>query len=126
MTTENAETTENAAAVAAQGANVAPVKPSSKKGANPKKGAPKGQKAGCCASRRAVAQLAPIASLACNASSRGRLAATRDDGEHGPHQPEPNDPLLARGSGTSAEVDRGAERVDRLWRRQRRRKERQG
>ena len=44
MTTEHAETTENAAAVAAQGANVAPEKAPSKKGASTKKGTPKGQK----------------------------------------------------------------------------------
>jgi len=44
MTTENAATTDTAAAVAAQGAHVAPERASSKKGASPKKGAPKGQK----------------------------------------------------------------------------------
>jgi hypothetical protein len=44
MTTENAETTETAAAVAEQGANVAPEKASSKKTASRTKGAPKGQK----------------------------------------------------------------------------------
>jgi hypothetical protein len=44
MTTENAATTDTAAAVAAQGAHVAPAKGSSKKGASPKKGAPKSQK----------------------------------------------------------------------------------
>ena len=48
MTTENAQTTtstDTAAAVAAQGANVAPEKASTKKTASPKKGAPKGHKA---------------------------------------------------------------------------------
>jgi len=45
MTNLEATTTENAAAVAAQGAPVAPEKAPSKKGATPKKGAPKGQKA---------------------------------------------------------------------------------
>jgi len=45
MTNAEAITTENAAAVAEQGANVAPEKASSKKGATPKKGPPKGQKA---------------------------------------------------------------------------------
>ena len=44
MTTENAATTGTAATVAEQGANVAPEKASSKKGARTKKGAPKGQK----------------------------------------------------------------------------------
>jgi hypothetical protein len=47
MTTENAETTtsaDTAAAVAAQGANIAPEKGPSKKTTSPKKGAPKGQK----------------------------------------------------------------------------------
>jgi len=44
MTTENAETTDTAAAVAEQGANVAPEKASPKKGASTKKSAPKGQK----------------------------------------------------------------------------------
>jgi hypothetical protein len=46
MTTENAETTttDTAAAVAAQGANVAPGKASTKKTASPKKDAPKSQK----------------------------------------------------------------------------------
>jgi len=48
MTTQNAETTststDTAAAVAAQSANVAPEKASPKKGASTKKGAPKGQK----------------------------------------------------------------------------------
>jgi hypothetical protein len=42
----NAEAiTENAATIAEQGAHVAPEKASQKKGASPKKGAPKGQKA---------------------------------------------------------------------------------
>jgi hypothetical protein len=45
MNTENAETTENAAAVAEHGATVVPEKASSKKAATPKKGAPTGQKA---------------------------------------------------------------------------------
>ena len=46
MTTQNAETTstDSGAAVAAQGANVAPEKASPKKGASTKKSAPKGQK----------------------------------------------------------------------------------
>jgi len=44
MTTENAETSDTAAAVAELGANVAPEKASSKKGASKKPGAPKGQK----------------------------------------------------------------------------------
>ncbi|MGD0438812.1 MAG: DUF3489 domain-containing protein [Bryobacteraceae bacterium] len=44
MTTENIETTETAAAGAAQGADVAPQKASPKKGASAKKAAPKGQK----------------------------------------------------------------------------------
>jgi hypothetical protein len=44
MTTENAATTNTAAPVAAQGANVAPEKSSSTKGASPKKDATKGQK----------------------------------------------------------------------------------
>ena len=45
MTNAEATTTENAATVAEQGAHAAPEKTSSKKGASPKKGAPKGQKA---------------------------------------------------------------------------------
>jgi Protein of unknown function (DUF3489) len=45
MTNAEATITENAATVAEQGAHVAPEKTSSKKGATPKKGAPKGQKA---------------------------------------------------------------------------------
>lgn len=45
MTNAEATVTENAAAVAEQGAHVAPEKASSKKGATQKKGAPKGQKA---------------------------------------------------------------------------------
>ena len=44
MTTENVATTDTAAAVAEQGATVAPEKASSKKAASTKKGAPKGQK----------------------------------------------------------------------------------
>jgi Protein of unknown function (DUF3489) len=44
MTNAEASTTENAAAVAEQGAHVAPKKTSSKKGASLKQGAPKGQK----------------------------------------------------------------------------------
>lgn len=44
MTNAEATITENAAAVAEQGAHVAPEKTSSKKGASQKKGAPKGQK----------------------------------------------------------------------------------
>jgi hypothetical protein len=46
MTNAEATITENAATVAEQGAHVAPEKASSKKGASPKKGAPKGQKVG--------------------------------------------------------------------------------
>ena len=45
MTNAEGTITENAAAVAEQGAYVAPEKASSKKGASQKKGAPKGQKA---------------------------------------------------------------------------------
>jgi hypothetical protein len=45
MTNAEASTTEHSAAVAPQGANVAPTKPASKKAASRKKGAPKGQKA---------------------------------------------------------------------------------
>ena len=45
MTTQNAGTTDTAAAVAEQGATVAPEKASSKKQASQRKGAPKGQKA---------------------------------------------------------------------------------
>ena len=44
MTTENAASTDTSAAVAAQGAHVAPGKGTSKKGASTKKGAPKSQK----------------------------------------------------------------------------------
>jgi hypothetical protein len=44
MTNAEATITENAATAAEQGAHVAPEKASSKKGASPKKGAPKGQK----------------------------------------------------------------------------------
>ena len=44
MTTENAATTDTPAAVAEQGATVAPEKASSKKAASAKKGAPKRQK----------------------------------------------------------------------------------
>jgi hypothetical protein len=44
MTNAEATITENASAVAEQGAHVAPKEPSSKKGASQKKGAPKGQK----------------------------------------------------------------------------------
>jgi hypothetical protein len=44
MTNAEATITENAASVAEQGAHVAPEKASSKKGASPKKGAPKGHK----------------------------------------------------------------------------------
>jgi Protein of unknown function (DUF3489) len=45
MTNAEATNTENAAAVAEQGAHVAPEKAPSKKGASPKKGAPTSQKA---------------------------------------------------------------------------------
>ena len=45
MTNAEATTTEKAATVAEQGAHVAPEKPSLKKGASPKKVAPKGQRA---------------------------------------------------------------------------------
>src|SRR5689334_3383475 len=45
MKTVEATTTENTATVAEQGANVAPEKASSKKGATQKKGAPMGRKA---------------------------------------------------------------------------------
>jgi hypothetical protein len=44
MTNAEATITENAATVAEQGAHVAPERASSKKGASPKKGTPKGQK----------------------------------------------------------------------------------
>ena len=55
MTTENTETNDTAAVVAEQGANVAPEKPSSKKGASTKKGAPKGQKGAKGAKSKATA-----------------------------------------------------------------------
>ena len=45
MTNAEATITENATTIAEQGAHVAPEKTSSKKGASPKKGAPKGHKA---------------------------------------------------------------------------------
>ena len=45
MTNENAATTNTAAAVAEQGAHVAPEKASSKKGASPKENAPKAHRA---------------------------------------------------------------------------------
>jgi hypothetical protein len=56
MTTENAETTSTAAAVAEQGANVAPGKASSKKSASAKKGAPKSQKTAKGAKPKAAAK----------------------------------------------------------------------
>ena len=55
MTTENTETTETAADVAAQGADVAPEKASPKKGASAKKAAPKGQKSAKGAKPKAAA-----------------------------------------------------------------------
>jgi hypothetical protein len=55
MTTENIETTETAAAVAAQGAGVAPEKAPTKKGASQKKAAPKGQKSAKVAKPKAAA-----------------------------------------------------------------------
>src|ERR1017187_3021628 len=61
MTTQNAETTstDTAAAVAAQGANVAPEKAPSKKGASQKKGAPKGQKSAKGGKPKAAAAAKP-------------------------------------------------------------------
>jgi hypothetical protein len=55
MTTENAETTGTAAVVAAQGADVAPEKAQSKKGASAKKAATKGQKSAKGAKPKAAA-----------------------------------------------------------------------
>jgi len=55
MTTENTETNDTAAAVAEPGANVAPEKASSKKGASMKKAAPKGQKSAKGAKPKAAA-----------------------------------------------------------------------
>jgi len=48
MTNEELTTTQQTAVVAEQGAPVAPGKASSKKGASPKKGAPKGQQSNQC------------------------------------------------------------------------------
>jgi hypothetical protein len=62
MTTENAQTTtstDTAAAVAAQGANVAPEKASAKKTASPKKGAPKSQKGAKSSKPKAAATAQP-------------------------------------------------------------------
>jgi hypothetical protein len=52
----NAETNDKAAAVAEQGAHVAPEKPSSKKGAGKKKGAPKAKKSAKAAAPKKAAQ----------------------------------------------------------------------
>jgi hypothetical protein len=54
MTNAEATTPENAATVAEQSAPVAPEKASSKKGASPKKGAPKGQKSAKAAKAKAA------------------------------------------------------------------------
>jgi histone H1/5 len=55
MTTENIETTDTAAAVAAQSADVAPEKAPARKGDSAKKSAPKGQKAAKGAKPKAAA-----------------------------------------------------------------------
>jgi hypothetical protein len=59
MTNEAVASTLETAAVAEQGANVAPEKASSKKGASQKKGAPKGQKATKKATAKTEAKSAP-------------------------------------------------------------------
>jgi hypothetical protein len=56
MTNAEASTTETAAAVAEQGATIAPETATSKKGASPKKGAPKGQKAAKGSKTKATAK----------------------------------------------------------------------
>jgi len=59
MTTENAATTEAVAALAEQGAHVAPEKASSKKTASKSKGAPKGQKSAKGGKPKATAATKP-------------------------------------------------------------------
>jgi hypothetical protein len=78
MTTENPETTstEKTAAVAEQGAHVAPEKASSKKDASPKKGAPTGQKSAKGGKAKATATPKPKKTTpAKKAAAKGAQAA---------------------------------------------------
>jgi hypothetical protein len=77
MTTENAETrnTDTAATVAAQSANVALEKASSKKPASPKKGAPKGQKGGKGGKPKPTAAAKPKKPIPANTASKAPKAA---------------------------------------------------
>ena len=80
MTTENTETNDTAAVVAEQGANVAPEKPSSKKGASTKKGAPKGQKGakGCKPKATAIAKSKKASKTPKRAANAEETAAPRE------------------------------------------------
>jgi len=82
MTTQNAETTstDTAADVAAQGANVAPEKASSKKGASQKKGAPKSQKAAKGAKPKTAASAKPKKATPAKATKVSKAAKPKTEG----------------------------------------------
>jgi hypothetical protein len=77
MTTENAETTstDKNAAVAEQGAPVAPEKAASKKTASTKKGAPKGEKSAKGAKPKAAATPKPKKTTPAKKAAKGAQAA---------------------------------------------------
>ena len=83
MTT--AETTDKAAAVAAQGANVGPQKASSKKGASPKKGAPKGHRAAKAGKPKATPTAKPKKVAQAKKAAKAPSKATKPKAE-GPRE----------------------------------------
>jgi hypothetical protein len=81
MITAETETTATDAAVAAQGANVAPQKASSKKSTSPKKGAPKGQKGAKSSKPNAAATAKPKKTIAAKkAANPTKAARPKDEG----------------------------------------------
>src|ERR1035437_1040128 len=75
MTTQNAGTSNTAAAVAEQGATVAPEKASSKKAASPKKGAPTSQKNAKAGKPKAAATAKPNKALPTKKAAKAPKAA---------------------------------------------------
>jgi hypothetical protein len=77
MSNADASTTDNTATVAEQGAAVAPEKASSKKGASPKKGAPKGQRTAKGGKAKAAA---PKKDAKAGKKSAARAGRTKETG----------------------------------------------
>ena len=103
MTTENAPTasTETAAAVAEQGATVAPEKASSKKTASPQKGAPKSQKAAKGAKPKAAASAKPKKATPAKATKAPKAAKPKAAGVRAGSKTETILDLLRRPKGAT-------------------------